>query len=260
MEAIELIGWASAALIGVVLGLLGAGGSILAVPVLHYLLGFPAEEATAYSLFVVGASAALGAWRSRADIDVRVAIPFALPSIAAVYVARRWLLPAVPDVLHIGGWELGRGQMLLLLFAAVMLAAGIGMLRPKRDKAPARRGWGWVALEGAVVGGVTGFVGAGGGFLVVPALVLMAGVPMRAAVATSLAIVAAKSLIGFTGDLAAGTPIDAPFLLAFTALVAAGLVVGLQLAKRVESARLQRGFGALVLLAGAAMFLLEWRA
>jgi uncharacterized membrane protein YfcA len=88
----------------------------------------------------------------------------------------------------------------------------------------------------------------------------MAGVPMRAAVATSLAIVAAKSLIGFTGDLAAGTPIDAPFLLAFTALVAAGLVVGLQLAKRVEPARLQRGFGALVLLAGAAMFLLEWRA
>ena len=77
MEAIELIGWASAALIGVVLGLLGAGGSILAVPVLHYLLGFPAEEATAYSLFVVGVSAALGAWRSRADIDVRVAIPFA---------------------------------------------------------------------------------------------------------------------------------------------------------------------------------------
>jgi uncharacterized membrane protein YfcA len=150
--------------------------------------------------------------------------------------------------------------MLLLLFAAVMLAAGIGMLRPKQDKAPVQRGWGWVVLEGAVVGGITGFVGAGGGFLVVPALVLMAGVPMRAAVATSLAIVAAKSLIGFTGDLAAGTPIDAPFLLAFTALVAAGLVVGLQLAKRVEPARLQRGFGALVLLAGAVMILLEWRA
>jgi uncharacterized membrane protein YfcA len=260
MEVLELLGWASAAAIGVVLGLLGAGGSILAVPVLHYLLGYPAEEATAYSLFVVGAAAGLGAWRSRAAIDVRVGLPFALPSIVAVYASRRWLLPSLPESVHAGGMEWERGQILLLLFAAVMLAAGVGMLRPKRAPRPqdARRHWAWSAVEGGVVGGLTGLVGAGGGFLVVPALVLLAGLDMQRAVATSLAIVAAKSLIGFTGDVAAGTPLDFSFLLTFAALVAAGLVAGMWLGRGIDGARLQRAFGALVLVSGVAMFLAEW--
>jgi len=260
MEVLEWFGWASAAGIGLVLGLLGAGGSILAVPVLHYLMGYPAEEATAYSLFIVGAAAALGAWRSRAAIDVRVGLPFAVPSIVAVYAARRWLLPAIPEAVQVGGAEVGRGQMLLLLFAAVMLLAGIGMLRPKRAPQPgaARRHWAWSALEGGVVGGLTGLVGAGGGFLVVPALVLLAGIDMQRAVATSLAIVAAKSLIGFTGDVAAGAPLDFSFLLVFSGLVAAGLLAGQQLARKLEGARLQQAFGALVLVAGAAMFIAEW--
>lgn len=260
MEVLELIGWISAAAIGVVLGLLGAGGSILAVPVLHYLLGYPAEEATAYSLFVVGAAAAWGAWKSRAAIDVRTGLPFALPSIAAVYAARRWLLPSLPEAVHVGGGTWERGQILLLLFAAVMLAAGVAMLRPKRAARTreVRRHWAWSAVEGGVVGGLTGLVGAGGGFLVVPALVLFAGLDMPRAVATSLAIVAAKSLIGFTGDIAAGTPLDVPFLLGFAALVAGGLGVGMRWARGLDAVRLQRAFGALVLAAGLAMFIAEW--
>lgn len=261
MELLEILGYASATIVGLVLGLIGGGGSILAVPVLVYLLGIDMTLASAYSLFIVGVTASFGAVRNYQAglVDVKTGIVFALPSLVAVFLTRLWLVPAIPESFQLLGLGLTRDLLLLVLFALLMMVASISMIRGRKDHGDegGKAKWWLVPIEGIAVGILTGLVGAGGGFLIIPALVMLVRMPMKIAIGTSLMIIAAKSLIGFVGDLGSGQDIDWQLLLVFTGLTVVGIFAGMQLAKKVDGAALKKGFGWFVLIAGTFILLKE---
>lgn len=244
---------------GLSLGLIGGGGSILTVPILVYLFAVDAVTATAYSLFVVGATSLVGGFShmKQGNVDWNTAFLFGVPSIFAVYLTRAYLVPAIPDTLFtIGGFEMTKSVGMLVLFAVLMVVAAFSMIRAKKKEGgdgEGKRGaskYLMVLAEGAVVGTITGLVGAGGGFLIIPALVLIAGLPMKQAVGTSLVIIAAKSLFGFTGDLGTDSFIDWNFLLVFSAIAIFGIIAGSILSKRISGEKLKPAFGWFVLVMG----------
>ena len=208
MDIVVVIGFAAAILIGVSLGLIGGGGSILTVPVLVYILGIDPVLATAYSLFVVGSTSLVGAgtYMKKGLVNYKTALVFAIPSFIAVFLTRKFLVPALPDPLFsVGEAVVTKNIGIMVFFAIIMLAASYSMIRGNKQKEDVEEelkfNFPLFALEGSIVGVITGIVGAGGGFLIIPALVLLAKLPMKMAVGTSLLIIAAKSLIGFLGDL-----------------------------------------------------------
>lgn len=251
----EIIGFGLAVLMGFVMGLLGGGGSILTVPILAYLFAVPKEFAPSYSLFVVGITALAGTIRywQVGQISIRTAIVFGVPSTAAVYATQAWIRPALPDTLFsLFGIEITQGMGLMLLFAIMMLAASVSMIRGRKEREEfdeQRFNYPLIFLEGAGVGLLTGLVGAGGGFMIVPALVVLSRLPMKLAIGTSLMIISVKSLIGFTGALSS-VPIDWAMLLPFSALGVVGIVIGARVAKHVSGAKLKPAFGWFVLAMG----------
>jgi uncharacterized protein len=264
MEPLALI---FAALIGISLGLIGAGGSILTVPVLVYLAHVEPVLATAYSLFVVGSTALVGGIRNsfKGSVDFSTALLFGIPSIVAVYATRAWIMPALPESFGLLGVTVTKGTAVLVFFAALMLATSISMIRSRGSVTDLEEvvghvhshHFGLVLLEGVGVGMLTGLVGAGGGFLIIPALVLLGGLDMKRAVGTSLVIIAMKSLLGFIGDVQIGTLIDWPFRLLFTGSSVGGIFVGSWLAHYVHGDRLKKAFGWFVLVMGVYMILRE---
>ena len=255
MEWLEWLGFASAVVVGLVLGLIGGGGSILTVPVLVYLMGIPPALATAYSLFVVGVSSSIGAWRhfQIGLIDIKTGTIFAVPSLLAVYATRRWLMPFIPEKFQILGLDLTKDLIIMVLFALLMITASLSMIKGRKTTSDdgGQAKWWLVPFEGMAVGILTGFVGAGGGFLIIPALVVLIKMPMKTAIGTSLMIIAAKSLIGFTGDLGSGQNIEWGLLSVFTALTVFGIILGLKWAKTIDGGSLKKGFGWFVLIVGA---------
>ena len=264
----EILAYFFAAVIGISLGLIGAGGSILTVPVLVYLASVEPVLATAYSLFLVGSTALVGAFQNafKKLVDFKTAILFGVPSILAVYLTRAFIMPRIPSEIVLSDWfAVSKGVFLLLLFAILMVATSISMIRGNNKKSelekieiePKKQHFALVLLEGIGVGVLTGLVGAGGGFLIIPALVLLAGLEMKLAIGTSLFIIAMKSLIGFTGDIQTGSPIDWSFLLLFTSFSVAGIFIGSWLSRFVDGQRLKKGFGWFVLIMGIYMILKE---
>ena len=256
----EVIGFLCALLIGFSLGLIGGGGSILTLPVLVYIFGVNPVIATAYSLFIVGTTALVGSLTKIKQklVDFKVVTFFAIPSFLSVYLTRRFLVPAIPEtIFNIRSFTLSKELLIMLFFAIIMLGAAISMIKPQKLKNETHSGelkvFG-IMLDGAVVGTLTGFVGAGGGFLIVPALVLLAKLPMKMAVGTSLVIVAIKSLVGFVGDLQSGNQIDWGFLLLFTSLAVVGIFAGSYTAKFLSDKKLKTLFGWFVL--AMSMFIL----
>ena len=257
MDSIAITGFAAAILIGISLGLIGGGGSILTVPVLVYILGVNPVLATAYSLFVVGSTSLVGAvtYMKKGLMNYKTAIVFAIPSFIAVFLTRKFLVPALPDPLFsIGEFLITKSSGIMVFFAFIMLFAAYSMICEKKgedqeDQEKVKFNFPMIALEGSVVGLITGIVGAGGGFLIIPALVLLAKLPMKMAVGTSLLIIAAKSLIGFLGDLSTQT-IDWPLLIMFTVLSIVGIFIGSALSKKINERVLKTGFGWFVLLMG----------
>ena len=256
MDVIVIIGFAAAILIGVSLGLIGGGGSILTVPVLVYILGIDPVLATAYSLFVVGSTSLVGAgtYMKKGLVNYKTALVFAIPAFIAVFLTRKFLVPALPDPLFsIGEAMITKNIGIMVFFALIMLAASYSMIRGKKgeseEEEEVKFNLPMIALEGSVVGVITGIVGAGGGFLIIPALVLLAKLPMKMAVGTSLLIIAAISLIGFLGDLSSQT-IDWQLLLIFTGLSIVGIFIGSALSKKINEKVLKTGFGWFVLLMG----------
>lgn len=258
----------AAMLIGLSLGLIGAGGSILTVPVLVYLAQVEPVLATAYSLFVVGSTALVGGIQNafKKRVDFRTAMIFGIPSIISVYFTRAVVMPSIPAELGIEGlFSVSKGVGLLLVFAILMVATSFSMIRSNGaekelaeiDVEKKKHHYGLVLLEGIGVGMLTGLVGAGGGFLIIPALVLLAGLEMKLAVGTSLFIIAMKSLLGFTGDIQAGMPIEWSFLLLFTAFSISGIFVGIWLHRFIDGQKLKQGFGWFVLAMGIYMIIKE---
>ena len=256
MEIFYHLGYLRALVIGIVLGLIGSGGSILTVPIMVYLLAINPVPATAYSLFVVGTSSLVGAINTMKQklVDLRTATVFAIPAFIAVYATRRFLVPAIPDpVFSLWGFEVTKGIGIMVFFAIIMIGASISMIRKNgketEPETEVRYNYPLIILEGIVVGVLTGVVGAGGGFLIIPALVLLAKLPMKKAVATSLLIIAVKSLIGFIGDVQ-NLDIDWAFLLVFTGLSIVGIFIGGWLNKFIQGEKLKKGFGWFVLIMG----------
>lgn len=308
----EIIGYIGALLMGVSLGLIGGGGSILTVPILVYLFATDAVLATAYSLFIVGLTSLVGSLShiSQGNIHWRTAFVFGLPSIVGVYLTRLYVVPIIPStVFQIGEFELTKSLFLLILFAIIMLLASFSMIRPSKkellitnDELPIANeqstfvtvndnnqqlttnnrqltiannfkqvqttlnlqasqtieyNYLLILAEGLIVGGVTGLVGAGGGFLIIPALVLLAKLPMKQAIGTSLVIIALKSLIGFTGDLKGSEAINWEFLLFFSGVAVIGIIVGSLLSKKISNETLKPAFGWFVLVMGVYIIIKE---
>lgn len=261
----EIIGYLLAVVVGISLGLVGSGGSILTVPILVYVLSVDPFLATGYSLFVVGVTSFVGGLQNaiQKNVDFKTVIVFGIPSIVGVYLTRALLLPVIPDVIfRIGNFVFTKSGGLMVLFAIVMILAAISMIRPFSDKENREVGairypFPMVLVEGLLVGTLTGLVGAGGGFLIIPALVLLAGMPMKLAVGTSLFIIAAKSLLGFVGDVQVNPGIDWRLLIVFSGLSVVGIFIGTFLSKKVSEEKLQAGFGWLILGMGIYIILKE---
>ncbi|WP_437372670.1 sulfite exporter TauE/SafE family protein [Maribacter litoralis] len=264
MEIIQFFGYFSALIIGVSLGLIGGGGSILAVPVLAYLFSIDEKAATAYSLFIVGASALLGGWQQhlKGYVDWRTAIVFGIPAIVGVTIVRHYVVPAMPDVLfQIEEFDFTRRMAMFGLFAILMIPAAYSML--KKEKNIVKTGevsynYPLILLEGLLVGGITGLIGAGGGFLIIPALVILANVEMKVAVGTSLIIIAIKSLMGFFLGDAMTMLIDWKFLAIFTSLSFIGIFIGGYLGNFIDGKKLKKGFGYFILLMAGFIFYMEF--
>ena len=264
MEFTHLLGYILAVFVGISLGLIGSGGSILTVPILVYIMAVEPVLATAYSLFIVGSTALVGGVQSARlkKVDFKTALIFGIPSIVAVYLTRAYLVPFLPETFFtFQAFTLTKPIALMLLFAVVMILASFSMIRPSKilvdEHVPMQYNYPMILVEGTLVGVLTGLVGAGGGFLIIPALVLLAKMPMKLAVGTSLFIIAAKSLLGFLGDLKGDESIDWNLLLIFTALSILGIFIGISLAKKVDGAKLKTGFGWFVLIMGFYIILKE---
>ncbi|MGA1600409.1 MAG: sulfite exporter TauE/SafE family protein [bacterium] len=255
MEMLVMLGWAGAVVMGITLGLIGGGGSILTVPILVYMLSVSPIQATAYSLFVVGLTALIGsaAYMKQRLVDFRTGAVFAVPSFIGVFLMRRYGVPALPEVIFTyEEFEVGKNLLVMGVFAIVMILASVSMIReqPQAEQSgELSYNYPLIAVEGLLVGGVTGFVGAGGGFLIIPALVVLAKLPMKQAVGTSLLIIALKSLFGFLGDLG-NQEIDWEFLLIFSALATGGILTGTFLSRYIPGSKLKPAFGWFVLIMG----------
>lgn len=252
MDTIQILGYVGALVVGLVLGLIGGGGSILTVPLLVYLLGYNPVVATAYSLFVVGTTSMVGTYQKykKGLVDFKTGLAFTFPSFLAVYFSRRYLVPGIPEVLFsIGDFELSKGMGIMIFFAVIMLLASYSMIKKSKNNKVTSKPQPYYKtfIQGITIGTITGVIGAGGGFLYVPALVLWANIPMKKAVGTSLVIVTINSLIGFTGDVQT-LDIEWTFLLIFTLISIIGIVIGVFLSKFVSGEKLKKSFGFFVLV------------
>ncbi|MCX7548589.1 sulfite exporter TauE/SafE family protein [Xanthomarina sp. F1114] len=256
MDLNTIFGYFGALLIGVVLGLIGGGGSILTVPVFVYLFSLNPITATAYSLFVVGVSSAFGTIKNiqKHLVNFKVALVFTVPAFTAVYLTRRFILPAIPENLFvINNYVVTKDMAIMTLFAIMMLLAAGTMLKKKKvsdvTQEPVKLNYFLIFNQAIIIGLFTGLVGAGGGFIIIPALIALANLPMKEAVGTSLLIIAINSLIGFTGDFG-HLDVDWLFLLGFTALAVIGIFIGTYMSNFIDGKKLKKGFGWFVLFMG----------
>jgi len=259
----EFFGYIASVLIGLTLGLIGGGGSILTVPVMVYLFSISPQLATSYSLFVVGTTSLTGVIvRLRSGcIKANTALLFGTSSVITVFITRKFIIPSIPTTLFsIGDFQVTEAMATMILFAILMLMSSISMIR-NSDKKPVQHippaiDHTRLALYGIGIGLVTGFLGAGGGFLIIPTLVLLCGLSMKEAVGTSLLIIACNSLTGFAGDLG-HFKIDWKLLGIVTTLAITGILIGTQMAKKIKNESLKKAFGWFVLVMGIYIIIKE---
>lgn len=254
------LGYCFALLIGLILGLVGSGGGILAVPVLVYLFGLDTMVATVYSLFVVGISSAVAGVRywQRREVEWHIVLRFGLPAVCSIIFTKRILLPLIPEEIGvIEGVVVTKSFLIMLLFAILVLISGFSMLKGEKiAKSTRNYPMYWLSILGLVGGLITGLMGAGGGFVIVPAVVHIGRLTMKTAMATSIVIIAFNTLLGFLGSFTSIT-IDWPFLLSLTTISVVGIYLGTALSSRLSNQHLKRIFGWFVLTVGLAMFIKE---
>lgn len=256
MELNLIIGYVLAVFVGITLGLIGSGGSILSVPILVYVVGLEPVLATAYSLFIVGITALVGGFQKAKQklVDFKKVLLFGIPTVVAVFITRRLIVPNIPDlVFSSNSFVLHKSVLIMLVFAIVMVFASIRMIKPIKEESlvtTSQLNYFSIMIFGLLIGFIAGFVGAGGGFLIIPALLFLAKTPMKIAIGTSLFIVATQSLIGFLGDIRPNQIIDWKFLSLFTGFSIVGVFIGNQLSKLVSGEKLKTGFGWFVLAMG----------
>ena len=263
MEFTQIIGYILAIVVGISLGLIGSGGSILSVPILVYIMGVEPILATAYSLFVVGTTALFGGIQKAKQklVDFKKVVLFGVPTILAVFITRKFIVPNIPDILFsTATFSLKKSVLIMIVFAIVMIFASVRMIKPLKNKIvndDAKINYFSILIQGLFIGLVAGFVGAGGGFLIIPALLFFAKTPMKMAIGTSLFIVSAQSLIGFIGDLRPEQNMNWSLLILFTSCSIIGVFIGSFLSKKIEGEKLKTGFGWFVLAMGIYIIIKE---
>jgi uncharacterized protein len=263
MEINQIIGYGLAVLVGMTLGLIGSGGSILSVPILVYVMRVEPILATAYSLFVVGTTALFGGIQKAKQklVDFKKVVLFGIPTIISVFVTRKIIVPSIPDVIFsTQSFTLHKSVLIMVIFAIVMVMASVRMIKPLKAEIvndDTKLNYFGILIQGLLIGLVAGFVGAGGGFLIIPALLFLAKTPMKMAVGTSLFIVSAQSLFGFIGDIRPDQHIDWNMILIFTSCSIIGVFIGNFLSKKIEGEKLKTGFGWFVLAMGIYIIIKE---
>jgi uncharacterized membrane protein YfcA len=243
--------------------LIGGGGSILTIPVLVYLFSFSPTLAISYSLFIIGFTSLVGAINNyrKGQVDFKTALLFGAFSISTVFITRKFIIPHVPDVFFtIGGFSVTHSMFVMVVFSILMLLASVSMIRgssrPGSQAHDQKKTLPAVVLYSMAIGLITGFLGAGGGFLLIPTLVILLKLSMKRAIGTSLLIISLNCLVGFAGDLGRH-PISWNFLLYFTGLAIAGIFAGGWLNNKVNSEKLRKIFGWFVLIMGVCILAQE---
>jgi uncharacterized membrane protein YfcA len=257
----EVLGYIALFLVGLLLGTLGGGGSILSVPILVYVFAVDAVMASAYSLFIVGTTSLVGTLLKYHTqmVSVRTACVFGLPSVVAIFSTRKWIIPALPEVIvQIHAFHLTKRALILGVFAALMILASLALITGKHMVHSNRKQQAVIGLVvwGMFTGCLTGLVGAGGGFLIIPALVYLTQLPFNTAVGTTLLIIGVNSLLGFTGDVI-NQSINWPFLLLITTLAMAGILLGSRVTQQLPAHQLRRAFGWFILCMGSLILVKE---
>ena len=253
---LDIIGYISAIIIGIILSLIGSGGSILTIPVLVYIFTIEPILATTYSLFIVGVTAFFGAIKNikKGNIDFKIGLIFTLPSLLSIYFTRRFILPSLPQKIKITENFYYKTDKLILIFLSIIM-----VLAAKKNNSIIKKEINYfiITIEGLIIGLVTGLIGAGGGFLIIPILVLFGGLSIKKAIGTSLIIIFLKSLIGIIGDFQLSLNIDWPFLLSFSCFSLFGVLTGLYISKFISGEKLKKIFGYFVLSIAVFIFLKE---
>ncbi|RZK41185.1 MAG: sulfite exporter TauE/SafE family protein [Pedobacter sp.] len=257
----EIIGFILGILIGISLGLIGSGGSILTVPVLVYLMHIVPSTATVYSLFIVGVSALAGTVRGAKQklLSYQIAFYFGIPSVIAIFVMRKYIVPVLPEIFFtIGNYPFSRDLVIMLVFSVLMILSSVSMIKknPVETDSNLKLGPGKIITQGLIIGLLSGFVGVGGGFLIIPTLIHEAKLTMKQAVTTSLVIIAFNSLIGFLSSVNT-VDIHWAFLLTFTAFAVIGILTGMFLSQKISSERLKPFFGWFILVMGIYILIKE---
>lgn len=262
----EIIAYICSMLVGISLGTLGSGGSILTVPIMVYLMGVNPVDATGYSLFVVGVTSAIGGatYVQKKMVNIKAAIIFAIPSVVSVFLTRKYLMPAIPNpVFSSASITISKELFIMLLFALLMLMVAYNMIKEGKYKNPKEKeieqyNYPWLISIGLCSGFLTGLVGVGGGFIIIPALIFFAKIPIRMSVGTSLIIIAANSFMGFAGEvIQRHESIDYKFLLEFALFSVTGIFIGFKIASKIPAAQLKKIFGWFVLVMAVYVLVIE---
>lgn len=259
--ALEIIGYFLALFVGLVLGTLGGGGSILAVPILVVFFQLEPQNATVYSLFIVGVTSLFGAiqhFKSKL-INPLNTLLFGIPAVISISLTRLLIVPSIPEHIHLGNLTFEKNTFIMSLFSILMILASIPMIRGQKERPGIKKNRPTIlVIFGGIIGFISGLVGAGGGFMIIPSLSIFMKVPIKNAIATSIVIIAINSLSGFTAELfTPNLELNWVILLGFTLVATAGLIIGLKLNHRIQSAKLKKGFGVFVLLIGVAILVME---
>ena len=263
MEIFQIIGYILAVFVGMTLGMLGSGGSILSVPILVYVMSIEPTLATAYSLFVIGTTSLVGGIHKAKQklVDFNKVVLFGVPAVISVFITRKILVPRIPEIIFsTENFTLSKSVLIMVVFAFVMIFASVRMIKPLKERINTdgeKLNYYKIALLGIFIGLLSGFVGAGGGFLIVPTLLFFAKTPMKMAVGTSLFIVSLQSLIGFLGDIMGHQIIDWKLLFFFTLASIVGIFIGNFVSKNVEDNKLKTSFGWFVLAMGIYIIIRE---
>lgn len=250
----EYFGYLASIIIGLSLGLIGGGGSILAVPILVYLFRISPEQSTTYSLFIVGFTSMIGSIShyKLGNLKMKSAVIFAVPSIVSLLFIRKLILPLIPSTItSISGIDVTKDLLIMIVFAMLMVATSFSMIKKSKIVVETPEiNFIMLAVIGLLVGVIIGFLGAGGGFLIIPALLFFGNLPMKQAVGTSLFIIFINSMLGFAGDLIGGIQVDFKFLGIISLMAIIGLLIGTTLSKKIDGSKLKPAFGWFVLVMG----------
>ena len=255
---IHLAGYFFCIFIGFSLGLIGGGGSILAIPMLVFFFSIDPLIATTYSLFIVGLTAISGSidhYRMR-NIDYKTVFLFGIPSVIVLFIMRRWLLGMIPStIMHAGSWVLSKSLFIMIIFSITMLIAGWSMVKKNTYvRSSEKFSYSRLVMQGCITGAITGFIGIGGGFIIVPSLVLFAGLPMKKAIGTSLVIITINCLVGILGNIEVVESLNFIFLSILALLAVIGILIGTWSIRFVPDKQLKPVFGWIILILSAVIF------